>query len=51
MEYMELWMKYEEIKDRLGAEELLEALSQSLSTDLLEDHLRYIDRTHDLDVF
>lgn len=51
MEAVELWIKFEEMKVILGAEELLECLAQALSTDELEENLRYIDRTQDLGLF
>ena len=46
-----LWSKFDEIKDALGADSLLDALAQALSTDDLEENLRYIDRVHDLGIF
>lgn len=51
MEYQEVWMKLEIMKSMMGVEELLDAIAQALSTDELENNLRYIDRTHDLNVF
>lgn len=51
MEYQELWTKFEIMKDRLGSDELLECIAQALSIDELEENLRYIDRTQDLDIF
>lgn len=51
MEHTEVWIKFEEIKEILGADELLECIAQALSTDELEENLRYIDRTQDLKIF
>lgn len=51
MDHTEVWIKFEEIKEILGADELLECIAQALSTDELEENLRYIDRTQDLNVF
>lgn len=44
-------MKLEIMKSMMGVEELLDAIAQALTTDELENNLRYIDRTHDLNVF
>lgn len=46
---METWDKYIEIKEILGAEQLLEAIAQALSTDELANYLQYIARCYDLD--
>ncbi len=51
MEYQEVWIKLEIMKSMMGVEELLDAIAQALTTDELEDNLRYIDRTHDLNIF
>lgn len=51
MEFQEVWMKLEVMKERMGSEELLDALCQALTTDELEDNLRYIDKSHDLEIF
>ena len=51
MEAVDVWIKFEEIKEILGAEELLECIVQALSTDELEENLWYIDRTQYLNIF
>ena len=51
MEAVDVWIKFEEIKEVLGPDELLECLVRALSTDELEDNLRFIDRTQDLNIF
>jgi hypothetical protein len=41
----------EEMKESLGAEQVLDALCMSLDSDTLEDHLRYIDRNYETKLF
>lgn len=42
---------YENMKELMGADALLEELVQSLSNDELEEHLRWIAKMNDIDVF
>ena len=51
MEHEEVWDIFEEMKEMLGAEELVNELAQALSTDELEENLRFIDKNHDLGLF
>ena len=51
MEYDEVWDIFEEMKEMLGAEELVNELAQALSTDELEENLRFIDKNHGLGLF
>ena len=51
MEHDEVWDIFEEMKEMLGAEELVNELAQALSTDELEENLRFIDKSHDLGLF
>lgn len=51
MEYDEVWDIFEEMKEMLGAEELVNELAQALSTDELEENLRFIDKNNDLGLF
>lgn len=51
MEHNEVWDIFEEMKEMLGAEELVNELAQALSTDELEENLRFIDKNHDLGLF
>ena len=41
----------ENMKELMGADALLEELVQSLSNDELEEHLRWIAKMNDIDVF
>ena len=41
----------DKMKDIMGADELLEAICRAMSSDALEDNLRYIDRMHETNVF
>ena len=41
----------EKMKESLGTEHLLDALCNSLDSDTLEDHLRYIDRMYETNCF
>lgn len=50
MDKSNLYEIMEEMKERIGVEETLDALSRSLSSDVLEDHLRYINRMYDLNI-
>lgn len=51
MEHDEVWDIFEEMKEMLGAEELVNELAQALSTDELEENLRFIDKNHDFGLF
>lgn len=51
MEHDEVWDIFEEMKEMLGAEELVNELALALSTDELEENLRFIDKNHDLGLF
>lgn len=51
MEHKDVWDIFEEMKEMLGAEELVNELAQALSTDELEENLRFIDKNHDLGLF
>ena len=51
MEFTDLWTKFEQMKEMIGVESLLDNLAQSLGTDVLEDHLRFIDRCFECNVF
>jgi hypothetical protein len=51
MESSDVWDIFEEMKELLGEEELLNELAQALSTDELEENLRWIDKNHDLGLF
>ena len=50
MDKAELLEKLDEMKDFLGADRMLDALAKSLSADVLEDHLRYINRCYEIDI-
>ena len=51
MEHDEVWDIFEEMKEMLGVEELVNELAQALSTDELEENLRFIDKNYDLGLF
>ena len=51
MSQSKVWDILDEMKELLGADSLLDQLCQAMSTDDLEDNLRYIDRMNDLDLF
>ena len=51
MEHEDVWDIFEEMKELLGTEELVNELAQALSTDELEENLRFIDKNHDLGLF
>ena len=46
----QIWKAFEQMKDAMGAESLLDELAQALSTDQLEENLRFIDRNNDLNI-
>ena len=46
----QVWKAFEQMKDAMGAESLLDELAQALSTDQLEENLRFIDRNNDLNI-
>lgn len=39
------------MKEIMGAENLLDELARALSTDELEENLRWVDKNHDLGIF
>lgn len=41
----------DKMKEAMSAEEILDELCQALSDKELEENLRWIDRTHDLNLF
>lgn len=47
----EIWNIFEEMKEIMGAENLLDELARALSTDELEENLRWIDKNQDLGIF
>ena len=47
----ELLDKLEELKEIIGAEELLLSLALALSSDELQENLEYIDRMFDTNIF
>ena len=51
MDINELWAKYEEMKEMMGAESLLDELMQALSADEIEENLEWISDQNDLGVF
>jgi len=51
MDKNELMEKMDELKDLMGAEELLNNLALAMSTDDLRENLEYIDRMFDTNVF
>jgi hypothetical protein len=46
-----LWNKYEEMKELMGAENLLDELMRALSEDEARENLEWISDQHDLGVF
>lgn len=46
-----LWDKYEQMKELMGAEHLMDELMRALSADEMKENLEYIDRHHELGVF
>ena len=46
----QVWKAFEQMKDAMGAESLLDELAQALSADQLEENLRFIDRNNDLNI-
>jgi len=51
MEYTQLWIIFEQMKEYIECEELLDSFAQAITTDLLEETLRTIDKSHDLNLF
>lgn len=51
MDKTDLMLISDEIEYMIGTEELLEAIIRSLSSEELEDVLKFIDRCYDLDIF
>ena len=51
MDKSELLTILDEMSDRLGTAEMLEALARAMSSDELESNLRYIDRCYETNVF
>lgn len=51
MDKAKLFEIADSMKESIGANNLLEALIKSLSSDVLEDHLRYIDRNYETNAF
>lgn len=51
MDVNELYEIFNKMRDEIGAEVLLEDLFQALSSDEIEENLRYIDRVRDLNLF
>ena len=47
----EIWDIFEDMKEIMGAENLLDELARALSTDELEENLRWVDKIHDLGIF
>ena len=47
----EIWDIFEDMKEIMGAENLLDELARALSTDELEENLRWVDKNHDLGIF
>ena len=50
MDKSQLYEKLDEMVEIMGAEQMLNALAMSLSSDVLEDHLRYINRCYETNV-
>lgn len=46
-----IWDIFEKMKEIMGAENLLDELARALSTDELEENLRWVDKNHDLGIF
>ena len=51
MDINELWEKYEQMKEIMGAESLLEELMQALSAKEIEENLEWISDQNDLGIF
>lgn len=47
----ELLEKLDELKEIMGAEELLEELGKAMSDKELQENLEFIDRMHDTNLF
>ena len=43
--------KLDEMTDLMGTDQMLEALARAMSSDELEENLRYIDRCYETKVF
>ena len=50
MDKGELLQVMDEMKEMLGADELLEAIARALSSDELEENLRFIDRCYETQI-
>ena len=46
----QVWEAFEKMKKAMGPEALLDELAQALSTDKLEENLKFIDRNNDLNI-
>lgn len=46
---MDAWEKYEQLKDLMGADELLHSFALAMSTDELEDYCDYVARMNDVE--
>ena len=46
-----IWQIFEKMKEIMGAENLLDELARALSTDELEENLRWVDKNYDLGIF
>jgi len=51
MEITELYTIYEKIKDRIGAETMLEEIIQEMDSDQLQEMLEGVSKAYDLDLF
>jgi hypothetical protein len=50
MDKSKLYEKLDEMVEIMGAEQMLDALVRALSSDVLEDNLRYINRCYETNV-
>ena len=50
MDKTQLYEKLDEMVEIMGAEQILDALARALSSDVLEDNLRYINRCYETNV-
>lgn len=48
MDNVDLWEAFDEIAERLGPEEFLNALAKAIGTDELKEDMQYIIRAYDL---
>lgn len=46
----QIWKAFEQMKEAMGAEALLNELAQALSIDALEENLKFIDRNNELHI-